>query len=263
MPARYPLAVAFLAAAVALAQLPADPRAARQAFQDGATLQKDGKHAEAVAKFEAALLADPRPGFRYALAVNLLELGKKDDAVKHFKQFLTDTADPAAADARYAVAQLEDLLVPKLTAAQRRKLDAIDDAFEAAKELGDDGTKKVFTAFNGAVDDLYALQREAPGHLPLLLKMARAYEIQKSFDRAAAAYAKYLDGYKTHGFDPIEVREARKRFVVCKQMVGDEKNPGDERKFEIADGVKMTFCWIPPGEAQLGSPKTERDAVWK
>ena len=32
---------------------------------------------------------------------------------------------------------------------------------------------------------------------------------------------------------------------------------GEEREFEIAPGVKMAFCWIPPGEATLGSPVTE------
>jgi formylglycine-generating enzyme required for sulfatase activity len=32
---------------------------------------------------------------------------------------------------------------------------------------------------------------------------------------------------------------------------------GEEREIEIADGVKMIFCWIPPGEATLGSPVSE------
>ncbi len=32
---------------------------------------------------------------------------------------------------------------------------------------------------------------------------------------------------------------------------------GEERDFEIAPGVKMRFCWIPPGKATIGSPKTE------
>jgi formylglycine-generating enzyme required for sulfatase activity len=34
---------------------------------------------------------------------------------------------------------------------------------------------------------------------------------------------------------------------------------GDEREFEVADGVTMRFCWVPPGKATLGSPKTEKD----
>lgn len=32
---------------------------------------------------------------------------------------------------------------------------------------------------------------------------------------------------------------------------------GEERDWEIAPGVKMTFCWCPPGDFLMGSPKTE------
>ncbi|MBM3981984.1 MAG: hypothetical protein FJ304_17260 [Planctomycetes bacterium] len=38
---------------------------------------------------------------------------------------------------------------------------------------------------------------------------------------------------------------------------------GEERAVEIAPGVTMTFCWVPAGECQLGSPKSERDVVLK
>ena len=34
-------------------------------------------------------------------------------------------------------------------------------------------------------------------------------------------------------------------------------------EFPLPNGLKMAFCWIPPGECQLGSPKAERDAVLK
>jgi formylglycine-generating enzyme required for sulfatase activity/serine/threonine protein kinase len=40
-------------------------------------------------------------------------------------------------------------------------------------------------------------------------------------------------------------------------------NAGDTREVEIARGTKMTLCWIPKGECQLGSPKTERITVMK
>ncbi len=36
---------------------------------------------------------------------------------------------------------------------------------------------------------------------------------------------------------------------------------GEEREFEIFSGVKMKFCWIPAGEAQLGRPKEDLDYV--
>ena len=50
---------------------------------------------------------------------------------------------------------------------------------------------------------------------------------------------------------------------ASRTRVDPEKEPkaGEEREVEIAADVKMKFCWIPSGEAQLGSPKAERDAV--
>jgi len=41
--------------------------------------------------------------------------------------------------------------------------------------------------------------------------------------------------------------------------VADPK-PGATRQVEIAPGVSMTFCWVPAGECQLGSPQSENDA---
>ncbi|QVL34012.1 formylglycine-generating enzyme family protein [Telmatocola sphagniphila] len=38
-----------------------------------------------------------------------------------------------------------------------------------------------------------------------------------------------------------------------------EPKPGQEVELEIANGVKMKFCWIPPGKATLGSPESEKD----
>jgi formylglycine-generating enzyme required for sulfatase activity len=32
---------------------------------------------------------------------------------------------------------------------------------------------------------------------------------------------------------------------------------GDEREFEIAPGVKIVMCWIPPGDFLMGSPEDE------
>ena len=36
-----------------------------------------------------------------------------------------------------------------------------------------------------------------------------------------------------------------------------QHTPGEEREFVIAEGVKMRFCWVPPGQARLGSPEGE------
>ena len=52
-----------------------------------------------------------------------------------------------------------------------------------------------------------------------------------------------------------------------KDLLGltEKKEPkaGEEREFEIFKGVRMKFCWVPAGEAQLGSPKAERASVMK
>ena len=39
--------------------------------------------------------------------------------------------------------------------------------------------------------------------------------------------------------------------------------PGEEKAYEIAKNVKMTFCWVPAGESPLGSPKAEQEYVTK
>lgn len=39
---------------------------------------------------------------------------------------------------------------------------------------------------------------------------------------------------------------------------GSNLRGGDIAEVKIADGVTMMFCWIPPGEATLGSPTKER-----
>jgi sulfatase modifying factor 1 len=42
-----------------------------------------------------------------------------------------------------------------------------------------------------------------------------------------------------------------------------EPKPGEERTFDIGNGVKMKFCWIPGtnGKATLGSPRTEKERL--
>jgi serine/threonine protein kinase len=42
-----------------------------------------------------------------------------------------------------------------------------------------------------------------------------------------------------------------------KESPGSGLKGGDLAEVEIAAGVKMKFCWIPPGKATLGSPATE------
>jgi formylglycine-generating enzyme required for sulfatase activity len=40
-----------------------------------------------------------------------------------------------------------------------------------------------------------------------------------------------------------------------------DSKPVEPREAEIAEGIKMKFCWVPAGMDKLGSPKAEREAV--
>jgi formylglycine-generating enzyme required for sulfatase activity/serine/threonine protein kinase len=53
----------------------------------------------------------------------------------------------------------------------------------------------------------------------------------------------------------VKEEEAAKEADRKKRNVGSKA--GEEREFEIAPGMSMTFCWIPPGEFMMGSPEGE------
>src|SRR5580704_717282 len=65
------------------------------------------------------------------------------------------------------------------------------------------------------------------------------------------------------------VTTAFSTLLVGLVVIGEEPpkiaeiKPGEVRELEIASGVKMKFCWIPPGKAQLGSPQVEREYFTK
>jgi len=42
-----------------------------------------------------------------------------------------------------------------------------------------------------------------------------------------------------------------------KSLTVTVRRAGEEWEFEIAPGVKMVMCWIPPGEFLMGSPEDE------
>ena len=54
-----------------------------------------------------------------------------------------------------------------------------------------------------------------------------------------------------------EISERKTEITTGDSFIG--MRAGEERDWEIAPGVKMTFCWCPPGEFMMGSPETEKD----
>jgi hypothetical protein len=48
-------------------------------------------------------------------------------------------------------------------------------------------------------------------------------------------------------------------IMAGKALALPERLAGEECEFEIAPGVKIVMCWIPPGEFLMGSPEDERN----
>jgi formylglycine-generating enzyme required for sulfatase activity len=44
---------------------------------------------------------------------------------------------------------------------------------------------------------------------------------------------------------------------VSRALASPERRAGEEQEFEIAPGVTLVMCWIPPGEFLMGSPEDE------
>ncbi len=59
----------------------------------------------------------------------------------------------------------------------------------------------------------------------------------------------------------ILVGWAWSRLFPPSEPVQPRPQPGEERAWEIAPGVSMIFCWVPPGTAQLGCPLGEKGAT--
>lgn len=62
---------------------------------------------------------------------------------------------------------------------------------------------------------------------------------------------------------PVSSDTQRALNMDAKRAAWVEPGAGEEKEIEIASGVRMKFCWIPAGEAQLGSTKAEWDAFMK
>ena len=51
--------------------------------------------------------------------------------------------------------------------------------------------------------------------------------------------------------------EPAKKYAVAAPQTFEGSRAGEKRDFEIAPGVNITMCWIPPGEFIMGSPSGE------
>ncbi len=67
-----------------------------------------------------------------------------------------------------------------------------------------------------------------------------------------------LDGQRPPNKSTVLAKNDPKEIPIV-PVAPREPKPGDVAEVEIAKGVKMKFCWVPPGRATLGSPGTENE----
>jgi len=82
--------------------------------------------------------------------------------------------------------------------------------------------------------------------------------IPMSFSHIAIAALAFTVAWLFQSLD-LPTQSAKHHIASYAAPVPKESKTVDEREFEIADGAKMKFCWIPAGMATLGSPKGEKD----
>ena len=58
---------------------------------------------------------------------------------------------------------------------------------------------------------------------------------------------------------PPVVTATAKAPEIVRPPLPAVRKPGEEVQFPLPGGLKMTFCWIPPGTATLGSPGSEQE----
>ena len=62
---------------------------------------------------------------------------------------------------------------------------------------------------------------------------------------------------KDQFIEDYKAAKAAKTQIPAKPIAERTPRAGEERDFEIARGVKVRMCWIPPGEFLMGSPEGE------
>jgi tetratricopeptide (TPR) repeat protein len=108
---------------------------ARAAFEHGRTLYRLTRFAEALEAFSRAYEALPEPAFLYNIAQCQRELGRDDDAVKAYHQYLAaiPSADPSRTDVEREVATLEARIDARAREAERLRLLASERDLELAR----------------------------------------------------------------------------------------------------------------------------------
>jgi formylglycine-generating enzyme required for sulfatase activity len=85
---------------------------------------------------------------------------------------------------------------------------------------------------------------------------ARAKEAEERAQKAENLKAELEEKIKSEEHAKLE--DEKRKFDEQQTQKAEGLYVGEQRDFEISPGVKMTFCWCPPGDFLMGSPATEK-----
>jgi formylglycine-generating enzyme required for sulfatase activity/Tol biopolymer transport system component len=141
--------------------------------------------------------------------------------------------------------------------------DKFDERTKAVAETGDldavlllKADKKAFEADRTAPKS--PLMKAAYADYQAALEAARK-KMAEAYETAVKEYTKKLD--------TDQAKAIRDEYLAFKggpkppaALLAPPK-PGQEVGIEVAAGVRMIFCWVPPGKAQLGASRAEQAAL--
>jgi formylglycine-generating enzyme required for sulfatase activity len=81
---------------------------------------------------------------------------------------------------------------------------------------------------------------------------ARAKEAEERAQKAENLKAELEEKIKSEEHAKLE--DEKRKLDEQQTQKAEGLYAGEQQDFEIAPGVKMTFCWCPPGEFMMGSP---------
>lgn len=231
------------------------PRAkAREFFNMGLDAENADKFDEAIAYFKKADEQVPdTAAFLYHLGLCHELAGRSVEAVDYFRRVVADQQQPEQSlDAQL---RLERLVLPELSAEQRRQLIEATDLLQKADELrtGLPGISAATVCAKDAIALLEGLNAEISHYPPLYSRLGEGYLIVGSYDKAVDAFQLYIDEWKKRGVEPVDLRKVKsslaeaRAFLVAgkrellleyaRQAYEDGRYTATKRYVELARGL--------------------------
>jgi tetratricopeptide (TPR) repeat protein len=177
------------------------------------------------------------------LQVWKLRKAQKAEAVSLLKEFVNGD-EGHSADVADAKVQLDTLLLPRLSAAQKKSLMEATANLRAVEQLrAASAESSAGVPIKRAIDLLVQLTQEVPNYEPAYAKLGVAFEMDGDYGNASLAYQRYLDGYDKLGYMPNNGSDFLTQKIVCQARANKKK---EEAVGRHAQGPPVRGRWIVP-----------------